>query len=72
MNDSFGLGAGVIFMPAYLTMDCTSTKLPYADTGYFSKLVIEYLNDEKALRPFYTHRPQLESITEAIKQKKTF
>ena len=53
-------------------METLCSYIPYQQTGYFSKLVIDYLNDEKALRPFYTHRPQLESISEAINQKKHF
>lgn len=53
-------------------METHCSYIPYQQTGYFSKLIIDYLDDEKALRPFYMHRPQLESIAEAINQKKHF
>lgn len=56
-------------MPAYLTMDCTSTKLPYADTGYFSKLVVDYLNQAAPLQSFYQHPVSKEGMRAAIKNR---
>lgn len=71
MTDSFGSTAGIIFMPAYLTMDCTSTKLPYADTGYFSKLVVDYLNQAAPLQSFYQHPVSKEGMRTAIKNRQS-
>jgi len=53
-------------------MDTHCSYIPYHQTGYFSKLVIDYLNNEKALQPFYSFRPQPESIEAAISQRKDF
>jgi len=53
-------------------METHCSYIPYQQTGYFSKLVTDYLENEKALQPFYVHRPQLENIPDAITQKKHF
>src|SRR5687767_6682881 len=71
MTESFGCTAGITFMPAYLTMDCTSTKLPYADTGYFSKLVVDYLNQAAPLQSFYQHPVSKEGMRAAIKNRQS-
>jgi bacillithiol biosynthesis cysteine-adding enzyme BshC len=71
MADYFGRPAGITFMPAYLTMDCTSTKLPYAETGYFSKLVVDYLDQAKPLQSFYQHPVSKEGMRAAIKNRQS-
>lgn len=53
-------------------MDCTSTFLPYAQTGYFSKIVLNYLEQSAPLRGFYEHEVNLEGIKAAIEQRKAF
>ncbi|HEY2726382.1 MAG TPA: bacillithiol biosynthesis BshC, partial [Parafilimonas sp.] len=53
-------------------METHCSYIPYQQTGYFSKLIIDYLNNEKALQPFYNFRPQLENIEAAINQRKDF
>ncbi|RZS76007.1 bacillithiol biosynthesis cysteine-adding enzyme BshC [Pseudobacter ginsenosidimutans] len=53
-------------------MNCSTTQLPYSNTGYFSKVVIDYLNGSPELRPFYEHLPNIEGIKAAIGQRQQF
>lgn len=53
-------------MPA----DCTY--LSYQDTGYFSKLVTDYLEQATSLSPFYKFVPNMEGLDEAIAARKDF
>lgn len=55
-----------------LLMNCTSTFIPYAQTGYFSKIVLNYLEQSSPLREFYEHEVSLQGIEAAIKQRKSF
>ena len=48
------------------------TYLPYAETGFFSKIVIDYLNEEEQLISFYKHLPTLTGIEDAIKERQKF
>jgi bacillithiol synthase len=57
-------------MPAFKIMDCTSTRLSYADTGYFSKLMVDYLGQAPGLQPFYKYSSNKEGIEAAIKNRK--
>lgn len=43
--------------------------IPYADTGSFSKLVIDYQNQDEKLKPFINDFPSVEAIKEQIKRK---
>ena len=47
-------------------MDCTTSYLPYETTGYFSKIVTDYLNQSDALKPFYEFAPTLNGVKKAI------
>ncbi|HYF30137.1 MAG TPA: bacillithiol biosynthesis cysteine-adding enzyme BshC [Chitinophagaceae bacterium] len=53
-------------------MDCISTRVPYQQTGYFSKIVLDYLDQSPALRAFYSHDVNLQGIQAAIEQRKAF
>jgi bacillithiol biosynthesis cysteine-adding enzyme BshC len=53
-------------------MDCTSTSLSYAATGYFSTIVTDYLSQAKHLQPFYTHPVNLEGVRASIENRKKF
>lgn len=53
-------------------MDCTSTKLPYSQTGFFSKLIIDYLNEAPALQSFIQHPVSLAGIKAAIQDRQSF
>ena len=41
----------------------------YAETGYFSRLVLDYLSGEKALEPFYSFSPDIDGLNKAIHQR---
>lgn len=53
-------------------MDCTAQTLSYQQTGAFSKIVLDYLQNSPQLRTFYSHRPDLEGIQKAIAERKAF
>jgi bacillithiol biosynthesis cysteine-adding enzyme BshC len=48
------------------------TYLSYSDTGYFSKLVTDYLQNDAKLKEFYTYHFNLEGISEAIQERKKY
>jgi len=43
----------------------------YADTGFFSKTITDYLDNDPQLAPFYGERPTLEGFANLIQNKKT-
>ncbi len=55
-----------------MLMTGTATHIPYQHTGYFSKLVIDYLQQAPALQPFYLHTTDLDGIKETIAARKPF
>jgi len=44
-------------------------KIPYCDTGYFSSLICDYLDQHKDVRPFYNRFPKLEEFAAQIEEK---
>lgn len=46
--------------------------IPFRETGYFSKLIGDYLNQEEALKPFYDQFPSLESLEAQMVSKSGF
>jgi uncharacterized protein YllA (UPF0747 family) len=44
--------------------------ISYKETGYFSQTVIDYIDDTAELRPFYSHRPDINGFAELLKDKK--
>lgn len=53
-------------------MNCTATRMPYRQTGYFSKLITDYLDNSEFLQPFYKHPVSLDGIRSAIDARKQF
>ncbi|HMK24412.1 MAG TPA: bacillithiol biosynthesis cysteine-adding enzyme BshC [Chitinophagaceae bacterium] len=53
-------------------MNCTSTRLPYRQTGAFSKIALDYIDQAAALKPFFAHPPSLQGIQKAIDIRKKF
>ena len=53
-------------------MDCTSQRLSYRSTAAFSNIVLDYLDDAAALKPFYVHRPTIDGIKQTINERKSF
>ncbi|MES2005927.1 MAG: bacillithiol biosynthesis cysteine-adding enzyme BshC [Bacteroidota bacterium] len=53
-------------------MDQTATYLPYESTGYFSKIVSDYLSQSPSLQPFYQHSPDLAGLKASIAARQSF
>jgi bacillithiol biosynthesis cysteine-adding enzyme BshC len=53
-------------------MESSCTFIPYASTGFFSKLVNDYLAGEATLNPFIAHRADEAGIAAAIQARQAF
>lgn len=53
-------------------MDCKTEFIDYADTGYFSPLVLDYLNEDPKLKPFYLYSPVSPDFEKIIETRKGF
>lgn len=53
-------------------MDCSSARLPYRQTGAFTKIALNYIDHAEALKPFFAHSPSLKGIEKAIEARKAF
>ena len=51
-------------------MDCTSTSLPYRETNYFTKIVLDYLDQPEKLASFFAHKPDIDGIRNAVEARK--
>ncbi len=47
-------------------------ELPYQETGYFSKLMSDYLDEKEELKPFYNHYCDVDAFGKAIEERKQF
>ena len=45
------------------------SKITLAETGQFSKLIIDYINGADSLRKFYAYDPKIESFKKVIEEK---
>ena len=52
------------------TLPYTVTPLDYSATGYFTKLITDYLKCDAWLKQFYAHEPTMLSVEEAIRTKR--
>ena len=48
------------------------TTIPYSETGYFSKLVCDYLAEKPELQSFYHRFPKIENFEKQFKEKSLF
>mgnify|MGYP001549099286 FL=1 len=53
-------------------MNYTAQWIPYEITNAFSKLAIDYIHQDPALRPFYKYPPSEDGILQAIEGRKLF
>ena len=53
-------------------MDCTANRIPYRQTGYFSKTVLDYIDQAPGLQPFFSHPSSLSGIRQAIQARESF
>ena len=50
-------------------MDCSTQYLPYEKTGYFSKIVQDYLQQHENLKPFYLHETNKSGVEAAMQAR---
>ncbi|MFZ1304719.1 MAG: bacillithiol biosynthesis cysteine-adding enzyme BshC [Ferruginibacter sp.] len=53
-------------------MNVTSTAITYNETGYYSGLILDYLQGSEALEPFYTHPVSAAGIKASIEKRKSY
>ena len=53
-------------------MEQTVEYLPYGDTGFFTKIVTDYLSQSPLVQPFFQHTPDFKGIEAAIDARKAF
>ncbi len=53
-------------------MHYSSRYLDYRQTGFFSKIILDYLSQSKQLTPFFLHTPDLEGVKQSIAQRQNF
>ncbi len=53
-------------------MDYNFAFVPYDETGYFSRLVTDYLDTSPGTEPFYTFTPDEKGSTDAIEQRAAY
>lgn len=53
-------------------MDFSCKQINYNETGFFSKVVSDYLSGDDFLKKFYLHTPGIEGIKDAIAARKNF
>lgn len=53
-------------------MNCISTRLPYRQTGAFTKIALDYIDQAAALKPFFTHAPTVQGLQKAMEARKQF
>ena len=53
-------------------MDCISTRIPYRQTGYFSKTVVDYIDQVASLKEFFNYSTTLQGVKKAIEDRKQF
>jgi bacillithiol synthase len=53
-------------------MNCIAQRIPYRQTGYFSKTVLDYLDQTEEMKDFFKFPPSLAGIREAIEHRRKF
>lgn len=62
----------ITFVVKLISVDNSFTGVPYPETGFFSRLVTDYLTDQPTIQPFYLYRPDANGIRKAIQARKNF
>jgi bacillithiol biosynthesis cysteine-adding enzyme BshC len=53
-------------------MSYRATNLSYRKTGFFSRIITDYLRDDESLRPYYAHSVSMEGVRSAIHARQEF
>jgi bacillithiol biosynthesis cysteine-adding enzyme BshC len=56
-------------LPLQDLMAFTKSNISLSETGQFSKLIIDYIGNNNALKEFYTYEPRIESFPQAIEDR---
>ena len=48
------------------------THIPFKKTGFFSKTMLDYLEESETIKPFYNHFPKIENFKKQIAEKSSF
>ena len=48
------------------------TYIPYSETGRFSKIVLDYIDQPEKLEPFFKHPVSIEGIKASVLQRNKF
>lgn len=56
-------------IPIFMLMDWNPHHLPYRQTGFFSKIITDYLDRASALIPFYEHPVTMEGIRASLEAR---
>ncbi|MBS1620244.1 MAG: bacillithiol biosynthesis cysteine-adding enzyme BshC [Bacteroidetes bacterium] len=51
-------------------MDCNAIRIPYRQTGFFTRTALDYIDQADALKSFFVHPPSLQGIQKAIEARK--
>jgi bacillithiol synthase len=51
-------------------MDCSASRMPYRQTNSFSKIILDYIDQAAALKPFFAYPPSRQGIQKAIGARK--
>lgn len=51
-------------------MDCTATRLSYRQTNYFTRIVLDYIEQPAKLESFFSHPPSLDGIKRSVEERK--
>ncbi len=50
----------------------SAQQISYQQTGFFSRIVLDYLNGSNEIKSFYSHTPDLDGIKQAINDRENF
>jgi bacillithiol biosynthesis cysteine-adding enzyme BshC len=50
----------------------SAQNIPYRSTGFFSKLVVDYISQSEKLQPFYSFAPTIDGIKKAVAERKKY
>ncbi len=53
-------------------MNATSTAIAYGETGFYSRMILDYLKGSEELNPFYTHPVSADGIKAAIEARRLY
>jgi bacillithiol biosynthesis cysteine-adding enzyme BshC len=53
-------------------MDCTAQRLPYRETGSFTKTALDYIDQAADIKPFFGYPPSLSGVQQAIDARKKY